>query len=74
MRKPNRALNEYLRSRSITRSAFADLIGVTPGAVSQWCVGHSEITAERALEIEKATNAELTRYALRPDLFGAQGA
>jgi DNA-binding transcriptional regulator YdaS (Cro superfamily) len=63
-------LKAYLRKTRTTQKALAETLGVTQGAVSQWLVGTQEITPQRAVEIEKATNKSVTRYDLRPDIFG----
>jgi pyruvate,orthophosphate dikinase len=57
--------------RAITQvggvAALARAINVTPQAVSQW----DRVPAERALAVEKATDGEISRHALRPDLYPA---
>lgn len=45
---------------------LARLVGVTPQAVSQW----KKAPPNRAIAIEKAVHGEITRYQLRPDVFG----
>jgi DNA-binding transcriptional regulator YdaS (Cro superfamily) len=52
-----------------SRRAFAQAIGVTPMAISYWVQRKRNVTAERALEIEKATNGAVSRSDLRPDLW-----
>jgi DNA-binding transcriptional regulator YdaS (Cro superfamily) len=52
-----------------SRKAFASAIGVTPMAVSYWVQKKRNVTPERAIEIEKATNGAITRSELRPDLW-----
>ena len=51
------------------RTALARLIGVTPQAVQQW-VRRGAAPAKRCLAIESALNCGVTRFELRPDLFG----
>lgn len=46
---------------------IARLLGITESAVSQWKV----VPPGRAIEIEAKTAGKVTRYALRPDYFGA---
>lgn len=48
---------------------ISKMIGANYAAVYQWSV-KNKISAERAVEIEEKTNGLLTRYQLRPDLFG----
>lgn len=49
--------------------AMAALIGVTPQAINQW-VKTGRVPAERCRAIEAATGVQVTRYDLRPDVFG----
>ena len=71
-------LTEYLSQPDMSQQKFADMLGITQPAVSQWLqwIADKErgtrITAERALEIEAATSGAVTRYELRPDVFGEQ--
>jgi DNA-binding transcriptional regulator YdaS (Cro superfamily) len=62
-------LAEYLIESGVTQAEFAGRVGVTQGRVSQWLSGET-ITAERCVAIEAATNGHVTRFDLRPDLFG----
>ena len=64
-------LADYLSSKQISQDDFAKRLGVTQGLVSQWLTARTRITAERALEIEKATGGAVTRHELRDDIFGA---
>ena len=50
------------------RSALARLLGVTPQAVQSWCAT-GVVPAKRVLDIERATDGEVTRHELRPDLY-----
>lgn len=56
------------------QNALARRLNISPQAVNQWVRGLGRITAERALEIEQATDGQVTRYELRPDLFGPASA
>ena len=47
---------------------MARRLGVTPGAVQKWAQ-LGRIPAERVLAIEAATEARVTRYELRPDIY-----
>ena len=51
-----------------SQSAVARLFGIKPQAVQLWC-SSGRVPAERVIEIEKATNGEVTRQELRPDLY-----
>lgn len=48
---------------------LAQKIGVTLMSVSHWRAGRNAISAERAKQIELATNGAVTRHELRPDIF-----
>lgn len=45
---------------------LANQIGVKKQAVTKW---RRRVPAERVLSIELATNGEVTRHELRPDLY-----
>ena len=45
----------------------ARAMGVTPGAVQKWLA--KRVPAERVIALEEATEARVTRYQLRPDLY-----
>lgn len=62
-------LRTYIE-RNGGQTDFAKRIEVTQGLVWQWLEGKTRITAERAIQIETATAGQVTRYELRPDLFG----
>jgi DNA-binding transcriptional regulator YdaS (Cro superfamily) len=53
-----------------SQQAFADLLGVKPPSVAEWRK-RGRPPAERCIAIEDATGGQITRYALRPDVFGA---
>lgn len=48
-------------------SVLAKQLGVTPWAVSKW---RRRIPAERVLELESLGDFRVTRYQLRPDVYG----
>lgn len=50
------------------QSALARTIGVTPQAVHYWCAS-GKVPAVRVLSVERATDGEVTRHELRPDLY-----
>jgi DNA-binding transcriptional regulator YdaS (Cro superfamily) len=52
-----------------SQSALARKIGVPPQYVQYWAK-KNRVPAERVIAIEKATDGEVTRAELRPDLFG----
>jgi DNA-binding transcriptional regulator YdaS (Cro superfamily) len=51
-------------------SKLASLIGVRQNAVSNWRT-RGQVPAEHCLSIEQAVEGKVTRYELRPDVFGA---
>lgn len=53
-----------------SHAALAVAVGVTPPMVWQWCQGIRPISAARCIPIEQATAGAVTRYDLRPDIFG----
>lgn len=53
-----------------SQAALAELLDVSENAVSKWVSGRMRITAERAVQIEQATDGQVTRYEIRPDVFG----
>lgn len=54
-------------------AALARLVGVSPVMVHKWLDG-ARVTAERAKQIEQATNGAVRRHELRPDVFDAPAA
>lgn len=54
-------------------AGLARLVGVSPVMVHKWRDG-ARITAERAKQIEIATNGAVQRHELRPDVFDAPAA
>lgn len=64
----------YRKEKGLSQAAFAALLTesgspATQSLVSQWESGSTSITADRALQIEKATRKAINRSDLRPDLF-----
>lgn len=52
-----------------TKSAFADKLGISRQAFSQW-ISDRKVPATRVLSVEKATGGLVSRHELRPDVFG----
>lgn len=69
-------LRQYIEKNG-GQTALANKISVSQGMVWQWLQWLDDknkgtrITAERALEIERATEGAVTRHELRPDIYGA---
>lgn len=53
-----------------SQGALAKAIGVTQPLVWQWCNGKRPVAAHHCVAIEVATTGQVTRYDLRPDVFG----
>jgi DNA-binding transcriptional regulator YdaS (Cro superfamily) len=52
------------------QSELARRLNVDPTLVSQWVHERRPIAAHHCLPIEQATDRAVTRYQLRPDVFG----
>lgn len=50
-------------------TAVAALFGINSQAVSQW----KRVPVDRCRALEDATNGAVTRFDMRPDVFGAPG-
>ena len=48
--------------------ALADELGISKQAVSGW----GQCPADRVLQVEAATKGRVSRYRLRPDIFGRE--
>ncbi|WP_299942160.1 helix-turn-helix domain-containing protein [uncultured Microbulbifer sp.] len=54
-----------------TQQKLADALGIkSQGQVTQWVTGRRPIPPKRCIPIERITNGVVTRYDLRPDIFG----
>jgi len=58
-------------SRPGSISALAKYLGITKSAVHQWTLEGRKVPAEHCIAIEQFADGEVTRYQLRPDVFGA---
>ncbi len=57
-------LLDWLNEQRGRRGRLAEVLSITPGALSQW----TQVPANRVIEVEHATG--ISRHALRPDVFG----
>ena len=64
---PKKALLEAVRIVG-SQSELARRCGIRQPAVAQW-IASGRVPAERAIEVERMTQAQVTRYDLRPDLY-----
>jgi DNA-binding transcriptional regulator YdaS (Cro superfamily) len=60
-------LADYLKTSKVTQMEFARNLGVAQGTVGFW-LHNKPPTLERAIQIEKATNGQVTCEELRPDV------
>ena len=51
---------------------LAKALGIRQSAVSNWRMRGGRVPAERCPAIESAVHGQVTRYALRPDIFGTE--
>ncbi len=54
-----------------SQAALARRVGIRPQAVQQWTV-KGRVPAARCLSVEQATRGRVSRYDLRPDVFGPE--
>ncbi|HZR35701.1 MAG TPA: helix-turn-helix domain-containing protein [Nevskia sp.] len=52
------------------QNALAHRIGVSKAFINQLVRGERPVPAERCIAIEEAVGGQVTRYDLRPDVFG----
>lgn len=52
------------------QAEFARALKLNAGLVSQWVNGIRPVAAHHCITIETATDGAVTRYQLRPDVFG----
>ncbi len=62
-------LQSYLDKHGLSQCKFAEMIGVSQGAVWQWLVGRSKVSPKHFHKIERKTGGEVTREDVRPDLY-----
>ena len=56
--------------KDLGQAEAAKLFGVSQGMVSHWVTGRKPISPRRAAEIEAATQGQLRREELCPEVFG----
>ena len=61
---------EYLKKHGLSQKRFGDQVGITQGMVWQLLQGTCRTSPETAMRIEAATQGEISRADLRPDLWG----
>jgi len=53
-----------------TQGRLAALLGKQQGHVGKWLHRDKKVPADMCLAIERVTGGKVTRYELRPDVFG----
>ena len=76
MTNKERALASHAFERVIdivgSRTELARLLKVKQPSVSSWKM-RTQIPADRVLDIEKIVGGQVTRFEMRPDVFGTPG-
>ena len=67
-------LYSYLKKHGLTQREFADKIGCSQSLVSQWISGETKITGQWAVAIERATERDVKRQELLPELYRGMAA
>lgn len=63
-------LKDYLGSRRGEQRKLANLLGISPTWMNLLVSGKRDCSPELAVAIEQATNGQVTRRDMRPDIFG----
>jgi len=58
-------VEKFIAESGLTKTAFADICGVTRGALRYW----KHVPAEYVLRLEKASGGKLSRHVMRPDIY-----
>lgn len=53
-----------------TAKVLAERLGVRQSVVSMWVHRNGKVPAKRCIDVERAVGGAVTRYDLRPDVFG----
>ena len=61
-------IKTYFKKTSDTQERLAKRLNITQGAISQWI--STRVPAERVIRVEEETNGLVSRYEMRPDIFG----
>lgn len=63
-------IKAFRSAKNMTQEQFGRLVGVEKAAVSKWEAGIKP-SPEAAKRIEETTGGEISRAAMRPDLWGS---
>lgn len=73
MSKPNLHLSRAIEIFDGTQEQFAEeLGGLSQSTISSYVTGRRKVPPVHCRKIEAMTNGQVTRYQLRPDVFGEQ--
>lgn len=61
-------LKTYLSQKRGMASELSRELQISPVLISQWATGSRPVPAERCLDIEKATDAQVTCEEMRPEV------
>jgi DNA-binding transcriptional regulator YdaS (Cro superfamily) len=61
---------KFRTARHLTQQQLADLLGVTQSAVALYETGKRQVPAEKVADYERRLGGAITRYEMRPDIFG----
>lgn len=61
------SLEKACKAAGGRKADIASLLGISPAAVTRW---GDVVPVNRAIELEQKTGGKVTRYDLRPDIFG----
>lgn len=65
----NQSVFERIVEHFGSKRKLAEALQVKPQSVQKW---DRQIPAERVLQIERLTDGEVTRFEMRPDIFGPE--
>lgn len=60
---------KYLKKHALKQVDFGRSVGICQGQVGHLLSGRCRVTAELASKIDLVTDGDLSRQALRPDIF-----
>lgn len=65
------AIDRYIKRHGLSQKQFADRLGITQSAVSQWIQGDTGVRNDIAVKIVRLTGGEVSLSDLYPHLFMA---
>ena len=71
---PGMTLKEYLSIKGNTATALGKKVGVSHASILRYANNKQPISGDRAVDIERETDGQVTRQELRPDLWPAEAA